>query len=46
LVAGEETAKAIQLSIEYAPQPPFDAGCYADAPPERIEFVRTSLNRP
>jgi cyclohexyl-isocyanide hydratase len=25
-VAGEAAAKAIQLSIEYDPQPPFDAG--------------------
>lgn len=25
-VAGEDTAKAIQLSIEYDPRPPFDAG--------------------
>lgn len=45
-VAGEDIAKAIQLGIEYAPDPPFDAGRYADAPPERIELVRMALSRP
>ena len=45
-VAGEEVAKAIQLGIEYAPEPPFDAGRFADAPAARIELVRSGLNRP
>jgi len=45
-IAGEDVAKAIQLGIEYAPEPPFDAGRFADATPERIEMVRTGLNRP
>ncbi|CAM5661273.1 MULTISPECIES: hypothetical protein [Streptomyces] len=26
LIADDDTAKAIQLAIEYDPQPPFDAG--------------------
>ncbi|HLL75999.1 MAG TPA: DJ-1/PfpI family protein [Pyrinomonadaceae bacterium] len=32
-VAGEETARAVQLMIEYDPQPPFDAGSVAKAAP-------------
>jgi len=34
-IAGEEVAQAIQLGIEYDPQPPFDAGS-PDKAPERI----------
>jgi hypothetical protein len=26
LIAGDDTAKAIQLAVEYDPQPPFDSG--------------------
>ena len=43
---GEDIAKAIQLAIEYAPEPPFDAGRYRNAPPDRVERVRSTLNRP
>ncbi len=32
LLAGRETAEAIQLGLEYAPQPPFDAGRPETAP--------------
>ncbi len=35
----EETAKAIQLAIEYDPQPPFDSGSPAKAAPETLAFV-------
>ncbi len=45
-IAGEDIAKAIQLGIEYAPEPPFDAGHYRDAREDRIEMARTKLNRP
>ncbi|MER6088751.1 DJ-1/PfpI family protein [Streptomyces bluensis] len=31
LIAGEDTAKAIQLAVEYDPQPPFDSGDAAQA---------------
>lgn len=31
-IAGEETAQAIQLALEYAPAPPFEAGCPETAP--------------
>jgi putative intracellular protease/amidase len=36
LLADETTARAIQLAIEYDPQPPFDSGSYADASPELL----------
>ncbi|MBC8337256.1 MAG: DJ-1/PfpI family protein [Rhodospirillales bacterium] len=45
-IAGDEVAKAIQLGIEYAPEPPFDAGHIRDAPQDRIEMVRSGLSRP
>jgi putative intracellular protease/amidase len=39
-IAGEEIAQAIQLGIEYDPQPPFNSGSVASAPPEIVELVR------
>lgn len=39
-IAGEQVAQAIQLSIEYDPQPPFDAGSPQKAPSEIREIVR------
>jgi transcriptional regulator GlxA family with amidase domain len=39
-LAGDEVAQAVQLSIEYDPQPPFDAGSLAKAPPRVVEIVR------
>jgi transcriptional regulator GlxA family with amidase domain len=42
-IAGEGRAKAIQLAIEYDPQPPFDAGSTAKAPPEIVDLVRALL---
>jgi putative intracellular protease/amidase len=39
-IAGEEFAKTVQLLIEYDPQPPFDAGSPAKAPPEIVERLR------
>jgi putative intracellular protease/amidase len=39
-IAGDEIAQAIQLGIEYDPQPPFDSGSVASAPPEIVELVR------
>jgi putative intracellular protease/amidase len=40
-VAGEQVAQAIQLGIEYDPQPPFDAGSPAKAPAELVEALRS-----
>jgi putative intracellular protease/amidase len=39
-IAGDEFAQAIQLLIEYDPQPPFDAGSTSKAPPEIVERIR------
>lgn len=41
--AGEEVAQAVQLAIEYDPQPPFDAGSPAKAPAAVVELVRAAL---
>lgn len=40
LMAGDEVAQAVQLSIEYDPQPPLDAGSPAKAPQLIVELVR------
>ena len=39
-LAGLETAQAIQLQLEYAPAPPFDAGCPESAPSAVLARVR------
>jgi transcriptional regulator GlxA family with amidase domain len=39
-IAGPTVAQAIQLSIEYDPQPPFDSGSEQKAPDEVVELVR------
>jgi putative intracellular protease/amidase len=41
-VAGEQVAMAIQLGIEYDPQPPFDAGSPETAPAEVVRALRAS----
>ena len=41
-IAGDEIAQAIQLGIEYDPQPPFDAGSPEKAPAPIVEFLRSS----
>ncbi|PYT02401.1 MAG: glutamine amidotransferase [Acidobacteria bacterium] len=38
---GEAAAQAIQLGIEYDPQPPFNAGSPAKAPPEIVQLLRS-----
>ena len=38
---GLEVAQAIQLGIEYDPQPPFDSGSTEKAAPEIVELVRS-----
>ena len=40
LASHENVAKAIQLGIEYDPEPPFDAGSPEKAGPELVELVR------
>jgi putative intracellular protease/amidase len=39
-IAGEQVAQAIQLGLEYDPEPPFDAGSPQKAPAEIVEAVR------
>jgi cyclohexyl-isocyanide hydratase len=39
-IAGPEVAQAIQLTLEYAPAPPFAAGSPDTAAPEVVERVR------
>ena len=39
-IAGEQVAQAIQLGIEYDPQPPFDAGSPQKAPAEIVARLR------
>jgi cyclohexyl-isocyanide hydratase len=42
MLRGEEAAKAIQLYMQYVPEPPFNAGSPKTAPPEIVESVRAS----
>ncbi|HVW18272.1 MAG TPA: DJ-1/PfpI family protein [Solirubrobacteraceae bacterium] len=41
-IAGEEVAQAIQLYVEYDPQPPFDSGSPAKAPARVLELARAA----
>ena len=41
-IAGDEVAQAIQLSIEYDPDPPFDSGSVEKAGPGLVELVRAA----
>jgi putative intracellular protease/amidase len=41
-IAGEPVAQAIQLGIEYDPQPPFNAGSPTTAPPAIVELLRAN----
>ncbi len=43
LIAGAEVAQAIQLAIEYDPQPPFDSGSPEKAPDEVVALVRAVM---
>jgi len=40
-LAGEDTAKMIQLAIEYAPAPPFSSGRPETAEPKTVEAVKS-----
>jgi transcriptional regulator GlxA family with amidase domain len=44
-LAGDDVAQAIQLAIEYDPQPPFDAGSPAKAPAAVLELVKANIGR-
>ena len=45
-LVGEETAQAIQLGIEYAPNPPFTAGSPTTAPPDLVAAQRATSRFP
>jgi cyclohexyl-isocyanide hydratase len=40
---GDEVAKAIQLDMQYAPEPPFDSGTPETAPADLVDAVRHSF---
>jgi putative intracellular protease/amidase len=42
-IAGDQYAQAVQLGIEYDPDPPFDTGSPKKAPPEVVAAVRGIL---
>ena len=42
-LAGQEAAESIQLGIEYAPAPPFNAGSPDSARPELVKAVRARM---
>lgn len=42
-IAGDQVAQAIQLAIEYDPQPPYDAGSVDKAPADVVAGVRALL---
>jgi putative intracellular protease/amidase len=41
-IAGDDVAQAIQLGIEYDPEPPFNAGSTTKAPDHVVELVRAA----
>ena len=42
-LAGDETARLIQLALEYDPKPPFDCGSPESAGPDRVERFRRAV---
>ena len=42
-LVGRPQAEAIQLNLEYAPEPPFQSGTPEDAPPAIVEIVKERL---
>jgi transcriptional regulator GlxA family with amidase domain len=44
-IAGQDVAQAIQLIIEYDPEPPFDAGSPDKAPDAIVDFIRDAATK-
>jgi putative intracellular protease/amidase len=44
-IAGDDVAQAIQLGIEYDPQPPFDSGSVAKAPQKIMDLALAGLKK-
>jgi transcriptional regulator GlxA family with amidase domain len=42
-ISGNDFARAVQLGIEYDPQPPFDSGSPAKAPSHVVDLVRSIM---
>ena len=42
MLRGDEAAETIQLYMQYAPEPPFNAGSPETAPPEVVAQVQES----
>ena len=42
-IMGDDAAKAVQLVIEYDPEPPFDAGSPEKAPAEMVDGIRAAV---
>ena len=43
-ISGDDLAQAVQLGIEYDPQPPFDSGSPEKAPSHVVDFVRSAMS--
>jgi hypothetical protein len=43
-IAGDDVAQALQLVIEYDPQPPFRSGSPESAPAHIVELVRQKVS--
>jgi cyclohexyl-isocyanide hydratase len=44
-LAGEPTARGIQLALQYDPEPPFDSGSPEAADPELVEKMRRAMSQ-
>ena len=44
LIAGDDVAQAVQLIIEYAPEPPYNAGSPDSAPAEIVELAMQEMS--
>ena len=44
--SNEATVRAIQLAVEYAPQPPFDDDRLENASEQKREMARNGLSQP
>jgi len=42
-IAGEETARAVQLQMEYDPEPPFSSGSPRTAPPQEVAQAQAQM---
>jgi len=44
-LVGDDFAQALQLGIEYDPQPPFDCGSPEKAAPHVVDLVKSAMAR-